>query len=90
MDEVTDGTLTQRDRIEEAHGVWELAVARVAAMAEVMSAVNAQAVRDRTTVNMGCSALMDEAMVSERRAFSDWQKMMQYELGLTGPFAIVK
>ena len=84
MDEVTDGTLTQRDRIEEAHGVWELAVARVAAMAEVMSAVNAQAVRDRTTVNMGCSALM------ERRAFSDWQKMMQYELGLTGPFAIVK
>ena len=64
-----DGTLTQRERIEEAHGVWELAAQRVCAMAELISeeGLDAKYMLDHLRL----------ASIDERRAFTDWQITMQ-------------
>ena len=60
-----NGTLTQRERIKEAHGIWELAIARVAGMTELLLAPDKRAVEEK----------MLEAVRAERQAFIDWQQV---------------
>ena len=73
-DETGDGTLTQRERIEEAHGVWELAAQRVCAMAELID----EGQLDAKWVKVK----FRDAVHAERQAFNDWQRTMQRELDL--------
>jgi hypothetical protein len=54
--------MTDIERIEEAHGIWELAVVRLAAMVEISaSGENAEAIRNAST--------------EERRAFGVWRRV---------------
>lgn len=46
-----------RERIEEAHGLWELAIVRLAVLAEARAS----------------SKLIAEAVKKERKAFEHWQ-----------------
>ncbi len=55
--------MSPEQRIEEAHGLWELCVARVAAMAELLSYIEMQ------------SPLLSQAVKDERVAFSHWQNV---------------
>jgi len=51
--------MDSRDKIEEAHGLWEMAIVRLAAMAEL----NAPAV------------LITRAVEEERAAFRNWREV---------------
>ena len=55
--------MSPEQRIEEAHGLWELCVVRVAAMAELLSYAEMQ------------SPLLLQAVKDERAAFINWQKV---------------
>ena len=57
--------MSDQERIEEAHGLWELAVTRVAALAEAMASIG-QPVPD---------ALLHDAVSKEREAFAHWQRI---------------
>lgn len=60
--------MTPHERIEEAHGLWELAVQRVAALAEI-------------AVELGrVPVTMHEAVVEERAAFRRWQDVSRKAL----------
>ena len=66
-----NGTLTQRERIKEAHGIWELAIARVAGMTELLLAPDKKVAEEK----------MLEAVRAERQAFIDWQQVTLLALG---------
>jgi hypothetical protein len=50
--------MTDQDKIEESHGLWEMAIVRLAAMAELNAPRN----------------LIDIAVAEERAAFKVWQE----------------
>lgn len=66
--------MSPEERIEEAHGLWELAVTRVAAIAEVLSATP----RDMVVVPVD---LLASAVKLEREAFACWQDVSREAIG---------
>lgn len=60
-------TIDPSQRIQEAHGLWELSVARVAALVEVIEAV--------TIAPSKLLWLLLEASKAERAAFENWQRV---------------
>lgn len=79
---LTSEALTPRERIEEAHGVWELAAQRVCAMAEMFTTVDKTARREKVNIELRIDDLFFNAVVDERMAFKDWQVTMLRELGI--------
>lgn len=69
--------MDDRERLEEAHGIWELAVVRLATMAEV------------GTVGDGYvdSNLFKRAVAEERAAFNVWRRVSEEAVT---PFVIVE
>lgn len=57
-------SLPPRERIEEAHGLWELAAARALALAEAVVATDGKP---------SVHELMAEALVAEREAYTHWK-----------------
>lgn len=63
--------MTPQERIEEAHGLWELAIARVSAMTEIMCRLpHHDAIKD----------LLKDALAVERRTFEHWRSVSTKEL----------
>lgn len=62
--------MNARERIEEAHGLWELAIARVAAFTEIIV----------STGKGASNALIRDAVVAERKAFYHWQEVSKLAL----------
>lgn len=66
--------MTPTEKIEEAHGLWELQVARVAAMVEILF--------DDTTVILTAlqAESLRDASDKERVAFEHWQNVSGTEI----------
>ncbi len=59
--------MTDQERIEESHGLWELAIVRLATIAELS----------------GNRKLINAAVAEERKAFKDWQRVSNLATDLT-------
>jgi hypothetical protein len=67
--------LTDVERLEEAHGLWELAVARVAALTE---AAIYEPEGGGGAVGQGLPVeVLREAVVEERAAFHHWSSLAE-------------
>ncbi len=62
--------MTDEQKNEEAHGLWELAVARLAAVAETVSKVES-----RNHEGLDFAGVLGEAVAAEREAFKSWQEV---------------
>lgn len=67
-------TLEPEHAIEEAHGLWELQVSRVAAMVEILFDDNTATV---TSIQM---ETLRDASDDEREAFAHWQEVSKHAL----------
>lgn len=59
--------MTDKERIEEAHGLWELAVARLSAFAEIGARLG---LTDSVFTDM-----LAAASLKERAAFAIWERI---------------
>lgn len=72
--------MTPEQRIEEAHGLWELAVQRVCAMVEAIGQVEHAALTTREFEPSDLVTKLIEASKAERKAYENWETVSYTEL----------